>query len=162
MFPWLLSSSIHFTHMHQDNNLMATGHHSNWPSVLSVEPATINKMCGLSVVIGTVGGVAMLPCQSQGISDFDRTWMEGGSEIVSEGRFTISEQMDGTLSISSLELSDSGVYTCTIKNRVALGEEVLGPVVNDSYSIQLVVRSELVVSYSMQYGIVWADIFDDI
>jgi len=85
----------------------------------------------------------MLPCQSRGFSDFDRTWTREDEEIIMGGRFGISPATDGTLSISSVELSDSGVYTCTIKTLVALGEEVLGPLDNDSYSIELIVRSEL-------------------
>lgn len=99
----------------------------------------IEKVCGVEVVVGTVGGMAQLPCQSRGSTNFDRVWMQGNETVMANVRISISNA--GLLRISSLELSDSGIYTCTV-SEIDVGQ--VRELATDSYMIQLVVQSEWV------------------
>ena len=95
----------------------------------------------MEVVVGMVGGVVQLRCPATGFPMVTTEWKrEGRGEdvLIMPPRITIlsDDLSDRQLQITSLDLEDSGLYTCTVSN------EILGQDENDSYTIRLVVQSE--------------------
>ena len=83
-------------------------------------------------VSGFQNGMVTLQCSPTGHPNPSLTWSFENRTIESGGRFSLMNS-DHRLSISELELNDSGVYTCTAENAKGvatydLSLEVLGTV----------------------------------
>ncbi|EMP38793.1 Hemicentin-1 [Chelonia mydas] len=62
-----------------------------------------------------VGHRVDIPCNAQGIPPPTVTWFKGRSTMLIDGGQYISN-LDGTLSISKVQFSDSGIYKCVASN----------------------------------------------
>uniref|UniRef100_A0A674IMN9 Hemicentin-1 n=1 Tax=Terrapene triunguis TaxID=2587831 RepID=A0A674IMN9_9SAUR len=68
-----------------------------------------------------VGHRVDIPCNAQGIPPPTVTWFKGRNTMLIDGGQYISNP-DGTLSISKVQLSDSGIYKCVASNIVGSDE----------------------------------------
>ncbi|XP_019412229.1 PREDICTED: hemicentin-1 isoform X1 [Crocodylus porosus] len=68
-----------------------------------------------------VGHRIDIPCSAQGVPPPTVTWFKGRNTMLIDGRQYISSP-DGTLTISKVQLSDSGIYKCVASNLVGSDE----------------------------------------
>ncbi|XP_019355735.1 hemicentin-1 isoform X2 [Alligator mississippiensis] len=68
-----------------------------------------------------VGHRIDIPCSAQGVPPPTVTWFKGRNTMLIDGRQYISSP-DGTLTISKVQLSDSGIYKCVASNIVGSDE----------------------------------------
>jgi len=66
-------------------------------------------------VAAAVGSRALLPCDAVGLPRPAVTWLKDGVEVdTSDSRYTL--QRTGSLQVSALTVSDSGLYECIATN----------------------------------------------
>uniref|UniRef100_A0A8C3SN85 Ig-like domain-containing protein n=1 Tax=Chelydra serpentina TaxID=8475 RepID=A0A8C3SN85_CHESE len=71
-----------------------------------------------------VGHRVDISCNAQGIPPPTVTWFKGRNTMLIDGGQYISN-LDGTLSISKVQLSDSGIYKCVASNIAGRGTKII-------------------------------------
>lgn len=81
-----------------------------------------------------VGHRIDIPCSAQGVPPPTVTWFKGRNTMLIDGRQYISSP-DGTLTISKVQLSDSGIYKCVASNIVGSDESSITIQVQGIYNV---------------------------